>query len=82
MHVAQATVFIAVATILYYFDISKAKDAKGAEIAPDIFAFTDGFNSRAEPFPCRIRPRSKWHEQTIVTQQAEAVEGLRESSPS
>ncbi|KAH0609786.1 uncharacterized protein H6S33_012332 [Morchella sextelata] len=55
---AENSLFITITRILWGFDISKAHDQiTGEEIVPDIFAYTDGFNSKPQPFQCRIEPR-------------------------
>ncbi|ORY80246.1 cytochrome P450, partial [Leucosporidium creatinivorum] len=52
-HVAERGVFIVILHLLHHFTLSTPKDRP----APDIFAFTDGFNSRAEPFPLAVEVR-------------------------
>ncbi|KDQ21084.1 hypothetical protein BOTBODRAFT_62111 [Botryobasidium botryosum FD-172 SS1] len=52
-HFAESTLFIAFASILATFDISKARDENGREIEPDV-----NFHMRAERFKCTIKPRS------------------------
>ncbi|KIJ60832.1 hypothetical protein HYDPIDRAFT_97943 [Hydnomerulius pinastri MD-312] len=56
-HLAVASLWAAIVSILAAFDIRKAKDEKGndIEIAP---IFTPGATSRPVPFPCKITPRS------------------------
>lgn len=55
---AENTLFITITQILWGFNISKARDqTTGEEIVPNIFAYTDGFNSKPHPFQCQIVPR-------------------------
>ncbi|KAI0664172.1 cytochrome P450 [Cubamyces menziesii] len=58
MHLAQNSLFIAVARILWAFDVLPALDEAGQPIIPDPWNFTDGFNSKPVSFPCRVKPRS------------------------
>ncbi|KAF8552838.1 cytochrome P450 [Imleria badia] len=55
-HVANASMWIAIASMLATFDFLKAQDDHGNEIdfSPQ---FTSGATSRPKPFPCRIVPR-------------------------
>ncbi|GLB44301.1 putative cytochrome p450 [Lyophyllum shimeji] len=56
-YLADASLWIAMATILHTLEISKEVDKDGKEIIPEI-AFITSLASRPRPFPCRIRPRS------------------------
>ncbi|KAJ7459915.1 cytochrome P450 [Mycena latifolia] len=57
-HLADATVWATIASVLATFTIGKAKDAAGNEI--DIKpVYSDGFVSHPEPFECSITPRSE-----------------------
>ncbi|KAF8592281.1 cytochrome P450 [Ramaria rubella] len=56
-YLADNTVFIAASFILKVFNISRAKDAFGAEIPINV-SFTSGAISRPTPFPCSITIRS------------------------
>ncbi|KZP12803.1 cytochrome P450 [Athelia psychrophila] len=56
MSLADNSVFLAVSTLLYIFNISKAKDADGEDITPAIEY--DGFICHPQPFRCCIAPRS------------------------
>ncbi|KAJ7575542.1 cytochrome P450 [Mycena floridula] len=58
-HLAYATMWLAVASFLSVFDISKAKDENGNEI-PIIEHYSgDGLVSQPRPFRCAITPRSQ-----------------------
>jgi len=62
---AENSLFITITRVLWAFKISKAIDGNGKEITPDVFAYTDGFNSKPQPFQCCIQPRSAEIQQTI-----------------
>ena len=65
-NLAENSLFIAITRILWGFNITKARNAlTGDEITPDIFAYTDGFNSKPLPFRCCIAPRSPEIKATI-----------------
>jgi len=55
--VADASMWIAVASILATLSISKALDESGNEITPRV-AFTSGITSHPAPYQCRIRARN------------------------
>ncbi|KDQ14783.1 hypothetical protein BOTBODRAFT_32546 [Botryobasidium botryosum FD-172 SS1] len=58
IHLADATVFILVTSILASFDISEPRDESGDVIAPESIKYTTGLISRPEMFKCKIRPRA------------------------
>ncbi|KAH9834412.1 cytochrome P450 [Rhodofomes roseus] len=53
----DASVWLAAARILAVFDVRKARDAAGREVAPEP-SFSPGMISHVRPFVCDIRPRS------------------------
>jgi cytochrome P450 len=55
-YVADATLFMTVATLLATVDIVRAKDADGVEIVPEV-AQTSEIVSHAKPFPWAARSR-------------------------
>ncbi|KAF8148392.1 cytochrome P450 [Crassisporium funariophilum] len=57
-HMAEASIFIQMATTLSVLDISKQVDKDGETIEPEI-AFTTAIVSHIKPFQCTIKPRSK-----------------------
>lgn len=71
---AENSLSITIIRILWAFNISKAKDGFGVEITPNIFDYTDGFNSKPQPFSCDIQARSAAIEKII---NSEAQEGER-----
>ncbi|PBK80553.1 cytochrome P450 [Armillaria gallica] len=71
MYLAENSVFLAIATLLAVFDISKAVDpVTGEDITPDVEY--DGFISHPRPFRCKIQPRSRVT-RDLVLEQAEAL---------
>lgn len=57
---AENSVFIALAKLLWAFDIQPIEG-----VAYDIFAYTDGFNIRPKKFECRITIRSETHRKVL-----------------
>ncbi|KAJ7620491.1 cytochrome P450 [Mycena polygramma] len=57
-HMAKNSLFIATASILAAFDITKALDEVGREIEPS-YKLDSGFISAPLPFKCSIKPRSE-----------------------
>ncbi|KAJ7147104.1 cytochrome P450 [Mycena crocata] len=57
-HVADATVWGAIVSLLSVFNIAKAKDAAGNEIPIDP-VYSDGLISHPLPFQCSFTPRSE-----------------------
>jgi hypothetical protein len=63
---AENSLFISITRILWGFNISKCVDpTTGVEEVYNTFAYTDGFNSRPQPFRCSITPRSPKIQETI-----------------
>jgi hypothetical protein len=61
--------FISITRILWGFDIKKAIDpVTGKEDEYNIFAYTDGFNSKPQPFRCVIEPRSEQIREVIESE--------------
>ncbi|KAG7447374.1 cytochrome P450 [Guyanagaster necrorhizus] len=56
---AEASMWMSIASILAVFDITKAVDDKGNAIEPS-GEFTSGLLSHPVPFQCEIKPRSKY----------------------
>ncbi|BGP32800.1 hypothetical protein JCM10296v2_004584 [Rhodotorula toruloides] len=78
MHLAENSIYINIARILWAFNISKAKDAAGNDIPVDIFDFTDGFNSMPKPFKCSVKVRSPAHAAVIEREYSEAAEDFKQ----
>ncbi|KAI0315784.1 cytochrome P450 [Amylostereum chailletii] len=56
MHLAKSSVWLAIASILALFDITKAKDEQGNDI-PVSVGYIDGFLSHPLPYACTIKAR-------------------------
>ncbi|KAF9456701.1 cytochrome P450 [Collybia nuda] len=56
-HLADASLWIVMVSVLATLDISKVVDDKGREITPEV-VFTSGITSHPYPFRCSIQPRS------------------------
>lgn len=67
MHLAEASLFINIARILWGFDIRPAKDKTGDEIHYDFStkSLQKGSSSVTTPFACEIQSRSEHHEQIM-----------------
>ncbi|EMD38686.1 hypothetical protein CERSUDRAFT_105266 [Gelatoporia subvermispora B] len=61
---ALDSIWIAIASILATYTISKAVDPNGQEVTPD-GGYIPGFLQHPEPFPCAITPRSKYHQELV-----------------
>lgn len=68
IHLAERNLFLAIAKLIWAFNIQPGKDANGQFIEPDVSndAYCAGFLVCADPFPCTITPRSKEREATIL----------------
>ncbi|KAJ6512887.1 cytochrome P450 [Mycena sanguinolenta] len=58
-HIADATLWAALVSILSMFTIAKAKDDTGEEIEIDPDFYSDALISHPQPFACSIIPRSE-----------------------
>lgn len=76
IHVAEKSLFINVARLLWGFDLGLAKDENGMEIELDFStrSLQLGSTSVPKPFRCEIRPRSKRHEEVLRAEWEEAKE--------
>lgn len=57
MHLAEMSLFLNITNILAAFTVSKAKNADGTVIEPEL-KWSTGITSHIEPFPCNISVRS------------------------
>lgn len=69
---ARNSLFIAVAKLLWAFDILPVREPDGSVRQYDTFAYTEGFNVRPMPFECVIRVRSERHRAVLEREMAEA----------
>ncbi|KAF2682335.1 cytochrome P450 76C3 [Lentithecium fluviatile CBS 122367] len=74
LHLAENSMFIVLAKLLWAFDILPPVDSTGKEMAVDLSddAFEAGSNTIAKPFKVRWVPRSKQVEDAIAKEVAEA----------
>ncbi|KAF9002118.1 cytochrome P450 [Cyathus striatus] len=63
-YLADASVWIAISSMLATLDIGRALDDKGNEIVPDVELVT-GLTSHPKPFLCTIKPRDQSSESMI-----------------
>jgi hypothetical protein len=63
-HIATASLFAVVSTLLATIDIVRAKDAEGNEIVP-VVDVTSGVISHPKSFPWAARPRSRHAEEML-----------------
>ncbi|KAK3328555.1 cytochrome P450 [Cercophora scortea] len=59
MHIADRSLFLAIARTVWALQLSKAVDADGNEITPDPDNLTGGLAVEPRPFPLKITPRSE-----------------------
>lgn len=59
MHVAERSLLLGIARILWAFNIEPAADDKGSPIIPDPDELTQGFVCMPVEYPAKISPRSK-----------------------
>ncbi|BGO88536.1 hypothetical protein NBRC10512_003366 [Rhodotorula toruloides] len=67
MHVAERGLWIAIVHIVHHFTLETPAGAP----KPDIFAFTDGFNSKAEPFPVKATLRGGEEKRKLLAREKE-----------
>ena len=61
MHVAERSLFLAIARLLWAFEFHPKKDQNGKEIIPDPNELTEGFVVQPKEFMVDIRSRSEGH---------------------
>lgn len=79
MHIADRSLFFAIARLLWAFNLDKAVDSEGRSITPDADALTQGFLVQPIAFPAKIRPRSEKHAELVRAAWKEAQDLLDES---
>ncbi|KAF5640801.1 oxidoreductase [Fusarium sp. NRRL 52700] len=79
IHVAERTLFLATARLMWAFDIRKARGPDGSEIEVDRDEVTQSIAARPVPFRCDFAPRSEKHARLIVEAWNKAREVLDES---
>ncbi|KAI0088621.1 cytochrome P450 [Irpex rosettiformis] len=78
MHVAKYSLAINVMNLLWGFEFTPAKNAKGEEIKPDIWNFAQALASSPNPFQFTIKPRSAKHAEIIRQRFLEATPILQQ----
>ncbi|KAL2014879.1 hypothetical protein VTN00DRAFT_2404 [Thermoascus crustaceus] len=73
---AQNSLFIALAKLLWAYDVLPVREEDGSERTYDRFAYTEGFNVRPRPFECVIRVRSEAHRAVLEREMGETAEVL------
>ena len=76
MHIAERSLFLGIARMLWTFNFEPALDAQGNEIIPDIELLEDGTATKPVAFKARITPRSQERKETVRREWAEARNGL------
>lgn len=77
IHVAERNLFMAIAKIIWAFDISPAMGEDGKPVAPDVdpqTGYSEGFLVCAKDFGCRITVRSEKRRATILGEYEQAQE--------
>ena len=72
MHIAERSLFLAIAKMLWAFDIRAAQDEEGNDILPDPSYLTQGFACEPLEYMAEIRPRSEARAQIALKDWAEA----------
>jgi cytochrome P450 len=75
MHIAERSLFFAMARLLWAFNFEKARDADGVEIVPDASELTEGLLVQPKPFPAKIIPRDAEKAQQLRAEWAK-MEGM------
>lgn len=67
--------------MLWCLRISKATDDNGNIIEPNIFNYTDGFNSKPNPFQCKIEARDEHFAEVLRREAIKAEQFLEQYRP-
>ncbi|KAG9077390.1 hypothetical protein FRC06_008948 [Ceratobasidium sp. 370] len=67
MHYAEASIFIAMASILAAYNIIPAKDDNGKDVLPSTEGAADSVVYHPQPFKCVFVPRSEAHRELILS---------------
>ncbi|KAF2703393.1 cytochrome P450 [Pleomassaria siparia CBS 279.74] len=68
MHIADRSLFLGIARLLWAFNLDKAVGVDGEEIVPDPDDLVQGFLAQPHPFPAQITVRSEAHANFIRTE--------------
>ncbi len=75
IHLAERNLFLALAKLVWAFDVGPGKDAAGQVVEPDVShetGYSSGFLVCAEDFPCTITVRSEERRATVLKELAKA----------
>ncbi|KKA19811.1 Cytochrome P450 [Rasamsonia emersonii CBS 393.64] len=75
IHLGERNLFLGIAKLPWAFSFDKELDSSGKPIEPDvdpITGYSEGFLVCANPFPCKITPRSEARRDTIMKEFAQA----------
>ena len=76
MHVAERSLFLAIARIMWAFEIRPVKDRDGRDVLPDPDRLTQGFACEPLEYAADIRPRSEARAKAVLREWAEAERSL------
>ena len=71
IHVAERSLFLAIARILWAFEIRPVKNGEGNDILPDPDRLTQGFACEPLEYMVEIRPRSEARTESVLKEWAE-----------
>lgn len=74
-HVAERSLFLGIARLLWAFDVEKEVDEQGEPVWPDANELTEGGLVQPKSFPARIKPRSE-ERADAVRREWEKVKGV------
>ncbi|KAK3076953.1 hypothetical protein LTS18_011567, partial [Coniosporium uncinatum] len=75
MHIADRSLFLGMARMLWAFDFKPEKDQHGNDVMPDTEELTQGFVCRNVDFKARITPRSEKRAEMVRREWKEVMEG-------
>ncbi|KAG9093309.1 hypothetical protein FS749_014628 [Ceratobasidium sp. UAMH 11750] len=67
IYYAEASIFIAIASLLAVYQITPAKDEEGQDIIPSTEGVADSVVYHPKPFKCVFTPRSEAHRELILS---------------
>ena len=65
MHIAERSLFLAIARLLWAFEFHPASDGRGGVVMPDADDLTEGMLVQPRPFKARIVPRDGGRERVV-----------------
>lgn len=78
---AKNSLFIAIAKMVWTFDILPVIEQDGSTRVYDTFTYTEGFNIRPRPFECVLRVRSEKHRSVLEAEMIKAEKEMTIFSP-